>query len=265
MKAGPLVWLASLMVGAALAHTIAVAETQQGGRAKAVATIDPALFEQGRQLYDSNCVACHQAGGVGTPPSMPALTGNDRLSDVDEVVRTIRLGRGGMLAFPKLTAAEIAAVATYIRNAWGNKFGAVAVGQVETVLAGLAAPAGQKMSVWSGVYTTAQNKRGEEFYESACAHCHGQRLNGAGAPDQPASPAIARAGFLRKWAGQTVGALFVYVRTKMPPDNPGAYSDQDSIDAVAHMFAVSNMPAGDKELPPDPKALAGIVIEAQPK
>jgi hypothetical protein len=30
------------------------------------------------------------------------------------------------------------------------------------------------------------------------------------------------------------------------------------------MFAVSDMPAGDKELPVDPNALAKIVIEAKP-
>jgi mono/diheme cytochrome c family protein len=121
------------------------------------------------------------------------------------------------------------------------------------------------VSVWSGVYTAAQNKRGEELHAAACAVCHGPRLNGAGQPEMPPSPAIARAAFLRKWAGRTVAALFVYVRHTMPPDSPGALTDQQSIDAIAHMFAVSGMPAGDKELPLDPSALASIVIEAQPK
>jgi mono/diheme cytochrome c family protein len=120
-----------------------------------------------------------------------------------------------------------------------------------------------KVSVWSGVYTAAQNKRGEEFHASACAQCHGSRLNGAGEPEQPASPAIAGPDFLRKWSGQTVAALFLYVRNLMPSDNPGSLSDQESIEAVAHMLAVSGIPAGDKELPPDPTALDGIVIEAQ--
>jgi mono/diheme cytochrome c family protein len=124
---------------------------------------------------------------------------------------------------------------------------------------------GAKVSVWSGVYTAAQNKRGEELYSGACASCHGLRLNGAGQPDMPPSPAIARATFLRKWAGQTVAVLFDYVRTKMPPENPGTLTDQQSIDAIAHMLAVSNMPAGDRELPPDAGALAGIVIEVQPR
>jgi mono/diheme cytochrome c family protein len=126
-------------------------------------------------------------------------------------------------------------------------------------------PGDKKVSVWGGVYTAAQSKRGETFYSSACAQCHGLRLNGAGQPDQPPSPAIARAGFLRKWSGQTVAAPFTYVRHKMPSDNPGAFNDQDSIDAVAHMFAVSNLPAGDKELPFDLKVLDYIVIAEQPK
>jgi hypothetical protein len=65
--------------------------------------------------------------------------------------------------------------------------------------------------------------------------------------------------------GQTLAALFVIVRHTMPPDSPGTLTDQQAADAIAHMLAVSNMPAGARELPPDLKALANIVIEAQPK
>ena len=119
------------------------------------------------------------------------------------------------------------------------------------------------VSVWSGVYTAAQNKRGEELHAAVCTMCHGPQLNGAGQSEMPPSPAIARATFLRKWAGQTVAALFVIVRHTMPPDSPGTLTDQQTVDAIAHMLAVSNMPAGDRELPLDLKALANIVIEAQ--
>src|SRR6185312_525826 len=122
-----------------------------------------------------------------------------------------------------------------------------------------------RVSVWSGVYTTTQAKRGEEFYSGACKQCHGVRLNGAAAPDQPPSPAIAREGFLRKWAGKSVAELFTYVRTNMPSDAPDTITDQQAIDVIAHMFAVSTMPAGEKELPADPKALEAFVIEVQGK
>jgi alcohol dehydrogenase (cytochrome c) len=142
---------------------------------------------------------------------------------------------------------------------------AVAVAVAVPVTAVLTEPAAAQVSIWSGVYTQAQNKRGEELHSGACAQCHGLQLNGAGQPDQPPSPAIARAGFLRKWNGKTVAELFTYVRKMMPTDNPGTLTDQQAIDAIAHMFAVSNIPAGDKELPPDPKVLEGIVMGEKPK
>src|SRR5262245_47989110 len=121
------------------------------------------------------------------------------------------------------------------------------------------------VSVWSGVYTAAQNKRGEELHAAVCVMCHGPRLNGAGQPEMPPSPAIAGAALLHKFSGQTVAALFVVVRHTMPPDAPNTLTDQQTIDSIAHMLAVSGMPAGDKELPPDPKALANILIGPKPK
>jgi hypothetical protein len=51
----------------------------------------------------------------------------------------------------------------------------------------------------------------------------------------------------------------------MPPDSPGTLTDQESVDAIAHMLAVSGMPAGNRELPPDQGALANIMIETQPR
>lgn len=127
------------------------------------------------------------------------------------------------------------------------------------------AQAVKPVSVWSGVYTAAQDKRGEEIHAAACAMCHGPMLNGAGQPEMPPSPAIARASFLRKWAGANVAALFAIVRHTMPPDAPGTLTDQQSIDAIAHMFAASGMPVGGRELPPDMNALANIVIREQAK
>jgi len=124
---------------------------------------------------------------------------------------------------------------------------------------------GTKTSVWSGVYTAAQANRGEKVHSTGCAMCHGPRLDGAGQPDMPSSPGIAGSMLFFKWKGQTVAALFDYVRTKMPTDNPGTLSAQDSIDSIAHMFAVSEVPPGDKELPPDAAALADIVIADKPK
>ena len=122
-----------------------------------------------------------------------------------------------------------------------------------------------KRSVWSGVYSKDQAERGEKAYRASCAWCHGARLNGSGEPGMPPSPAIARESFLRKWSGRSVAELVEYVQKTMPVDTPDRLSAQESADMIAYMFAVSNIPAGDKELPSDAKALAGVVIEARPK
>ena len=138
---------------------------------------------------------------------------------------------------------------------------ALAVAVLVTTI--FAQPAAAQVSIWSGVYTEAQSKRGQTLYSGACSQCHGARLNGAAQSDQPPSPAIARAGFLRKWDGKPVAELFTYVRKMMPTDNPGTLSDQQAIDSLTYMFAVSEIPAGDKELPTDKKVLEGIVIKMQ--
>jgi mono/diheme cytochrome c family protein len=251
-----LVSLTFLTIGGVLTLAFAGARAQPA---------DPAPFEQGQKIYETTCVACHQAGGAGAPPALPALNGNDQLSNLEQLVRTIRLGKGGMPPFSQLSAGDIAAVATYIRNAWSNKFGPAPAEQVTTILAALPKSDAKTVSVWSGVYNDAQIKRGQALYGGGCSHCHGARLNGAGQSDQPPSPAVARAGFLRKWDGRTVAELFTYVRDQMPPDNPGSTSDQQAVDVVAYMFSVSEIPAGDRELPTDRKALEGIVINAQKK
>lgn len=141
----------------------------------------------------------------------------------------------------------------------------LSIGAVVACAAEVAVAQQATISAWSGVYTAAQNKRGQEIHAAVCVMCHGHQLNGAGMPEMPPSPAIARATFLRKWSGANAAALFTIVRQTMPPDAPGTLTDQQAVDALAHMFAVSGMPAGQRELPPDPGALAKIIIEAQPK
>lgn len=122
----------------------------------------------------------------------------------------------------------------------------------------------EEKSVWDGIYSQAQAERGQVVYSGVCAKCHGRTGNGAGEPDQPESPSVARQAFLAKWDGRTVGDLFEYVRTTMPVDNPGSRTDQEYIDAIAYMFTLSKIPAGQDEMPPDAQALVDVFITPQP-
>lgn len=221
-------------------------------------------LERGRAIYAAQCAFCHQGNGVGMPPQLPALAANHQLRDAELVVRTIHFGRGAMPAFPHLGTDDVAAVASYIRTAWGNDFGAVDSAEAATAADGRWQPAATT-SVWDGVFARVQAERGQRVQRTACAECHGTRLDGAPLdPDRSSTPPLARARFLRVWDGRSLGALFAFIKTTMPPSSPGSLSDEEYLDAIAHMLAVSNVPAGARPLEADAVALAGILIRMQP-
>ena len=169
-----------------------------------------------------------------------------------------------MPPFPDLTAEEVSSVAHYIRNAWANDFGSVSTEEVAAVLEGLEGT-DRMVSVWDGVFTEEQVKRGQAVYPGPCGTCHGRRLNGApDDPDMQSTPPLARARFLRNWAGRSLATLFEYTRATMPENNPGSLTDEEYVDLIAYMLDVGGMPAGDDELQPDPQSLARVVIEQQP-
>ena len=100
----------------------------------ATAQVDETALAQGRRLYDAHCALCHGASGAGAAPAVPALRGADRLGNASRVVLAIRAGGAGMPPFPALGAAETAALASYVRSAWTNGFGAVTAAEAAAVL-----------------------------------------------------------------------------------------------------------------------------------
>jgi cytochrome c len=112
-------------------------------------------------------------------------------------------------------------------------------------------------SVWDGVYTEEQARRGAALYGRECASCHGTDLTGA---DEV--PALAGPAFLANWDGLTVGDLSERVRRSMPPNNPGQLSRRQITDILCHMLSVNGFPAGKAELEPKTELLKQIRIEA---
>jgi mono/diheme cytochrome c family protein len=98
----------------------------------------------GAAVYDHACVACHEANGSGSPRVYPPLPGNAVLQSANpsstlrilldgaQTVTTPRApNTGSMPAYAKLSDQELADVATYIRNSWGNAAPAVTPAQVK--------------------------------------------------------------------------------------------------------------------------------------
>jgi mono/diheme cytochrome c family protein len=109
-----------------------------------VAPPPPTQMADGQKVYRATCVACHEIDGSGSPRIYPPLPGNAGLQSVDasstlriildgaETVTTPRApNTGSMPSYgEKLSDQEIADVATYIRNSWGNAAPAVTAAEV---------------------------------------------------------------------------------------------------------------------------------------
>jgi mono/diheme cytochrome c family protein len=112
-------------------------------------------------------------------------------------------------------------------------------------------------SVWDGVFTEEQVKRGVVAYQRECASCHGSALEGG-----DMTPPLVGGGFTSNWNDLTVGDLFDRIRLTMPLDSPGKLSRQENADVIAHILKSNEWPAGATELAPDAGALKQIRIEA---
>jgi cytochrome c oxidase subunit II len=89
------------------------------------------LVANGQKVYSANCVACHQAGGTGMPPAFPPLAGSKVVAGpVEGHINQILKGKNAMPPFASLSDTDIASVATYERNSWGNHSGDVQPAQV---------------------------------------------------------------------------------------------------------------------------------------
>ncbi len=117
---------------------------QETGSVPAPTAPDSATMQRGRSLYDDRCADCHGDEGQGAIGAVPALAGN-RAVTMRSATNLIRIVLDG--GFPPATAGnprpygmapfaqtlgdeEIAALATWVRNAWGSHAGAVSVIEV---------------------------------------------------------------------------------------------------------------------------------------
>jgi mono/diheme cytochrome c family protein len=118
----------------------------------AKANADQNVISAGEAIYTDQCSACHKTDGTGVERMFPPLRGNPAVQQQDptSVVRVILEGARSAstnatpTAFTmprydwKLSDEEIAAVATYVRNSWGNVAPSVAASNVRDTRSALA-------------------------------------------------------------------------------------------------------------------------------
>ena len=111
-------------------------------------------------------------------------------------------------------------------------------------------------SLWTGVYTTEQAKRGEPLYAQACGSCHGTSLEGG-----EMAPPLSGGQFNSNWTGLSLGDLFERTRISMPQNNPGSLSRQQYADVLAYMLSAGSFPEGKIELPREAEILRQIAFD----
>jgi len=108
---------------------------------------DRSALARGKALYAANCIGCHFKSGQGMERVFPPLKGSaDIQAKAPSTVLQVIIGGGTVVtakqqpwpyhmpAFGrKLSDQQIADLATYIRNAWGNRAGSVSAAEVEKV------------------------------------------------------------------------------------------------------------------------------------
>jgi mono/diheme cytochrome c family protein len=119
------------------------------------------------------------------------------------------------------------------------------------------APAGGK-TVWDGVYTDEQTRRGGSLSQASCVVCHGDELTGS-----DLAPALLGPDFIAVWSGRTVGDLFEKIQTTMPADAAGTLKPQQSADLVAYILKLNDFPPGTTELGSDLELLKQILVRKE--
>lgn len=135
-------------------------------------------------------------------------------------------------------------------------------------LASAAAPLPQaaKKTVWDGVYTEAQARRGEQVFKGECSYCHRDDLsggffdNGTGRVPALTGPRAFDSSFVDRWNDMTVGDMVATIAATMPQEKPASLSIQAYVDVASFLLEKNQIPSGKAELPTDVNLLLKVLI-----
>ena len=113
--------------------------------------ISKSVMDNGKAIYLSRCLACHQIDGGGVPHLNAPLDGASAViaADKAKLIRIVLKGysdrveidgeyySNNMAAHADLNNQQVADVLTYIRNSWSNKATAVTAAEVKAIRAKL--------------------------------------------------------------------------------------------------------------------------------
>lgn len=115
-----------------------------------------------------------------------------------------------------------------------------------------------RSSIWDGVYTEAQAKRGEQSYAKSCAKCHAEDLLGS-----TNAPALVGQAFFARFDRVSADEVIDVIRRTMPQEAPDTLGMPVYADIVTYLFRSNGAPDGKTELPTDRAKLREILVASK--
>jgi cytochrome c len=103
-------------------------------------------------------------------------------------------------------------------------------------------------------FTRGQVEVGQQAYVNlGCAACHGPSLAGTAT-----APPLAGPTFVERWFGGPVSALYEFIATRKPMDNPGGLDPRRYLELLAYVIHENGLETGPRPLRGDAAQLAGL-------
>jgi len=177
----------------------------------------------GEELFNQNCMVCHQADAIGKPGFAPSLTNPEFLGAASDkfIMGTIRDGRAGtaMPPFAHLGREKAKAIVAYLRSHTHDPNRAAAVDAQDR--------------------SFGDPRLGQFWFDQICSTCHG--IKGDGYASGGTGTAIGKPGFLNKASDGFIRATIKYGRsnTRMRGFQGSVglanFSDREIDDIIAYM------------------------------
>jgi mono/diheme cytochrome c family protein len=125
---------------------------------------------------------------------------------------------------------------------------------------------GTTKTIWDGIYTEEQARRGEQVFKTECSYCHRDDLaggfldDGVGRAPALAGPRAFGSSLVDRWKDLTLTDMVASIAATMPQPKPASLTLQAYVDLVGYLFSKNGLPAGSLELPPDADALGRLLI-----
>lgn len=135
------------------------------------------------------------------------------------------------------------------------------VGIGGTILAAGGAAGQAQKTVWSGAFSEAQAKRGEDVYKKECGFCHRDDAKGGGVDGGPPLVGI---DWEMRWDGMTVADMITQIAELMPADDPASLPRQTYVDILGFVYRQNGATMGSTDLMADDASLQAVVATKKP-